>query len=109
MQGNHRISVLYQKEITPKGSSFTIRKFKEDPYTVIDLVKFGTINLEIAAYLWMLVEAKMSFIVIGPTGSGKTTILNAITGLVHPDYKIFSVEDVAEININHENWFTLIS
>ena len=109
LQGNHRISVLYQKEITPKGSSFTIRKFKEDPYTVIDLVKFGTINLEIAAYLWMLVEAKMSFIVIGPTGSGKTTILNAITGLVHPDYKIFSVEDVAEININHENWFTLIS
>src|SRR5713226_1435351 len=109
LQGNHRISVLYQKEVTPKGSSFTIRKFKEDPYTVIDLVKFGTINVEIAAYLWMLVEAKMSFIIIGPTGSGKTTLLNAITGLVHPDYKIFSVEDVSEININHENWFTLIS
>src|SRR6266571_2213465 len=53
LQGNHRISVLYQKEVTPKGSSFTIRKFKEDPYTVIDLVKFGTITVEIAAYLWM--------------------------------------------------------
>jgi len=109
LQGNHRISVLYQKEVTPKGTSFTIRKFKEDPYTVIDLIKFGTINMSIAAYLWMLVEAKMSFIIIGSTGSGKTTILNAITGLVHPDYKIFSVEDVAEININHENWFTLVS
>jgi flagellar protein FlaI len=109
LHGNHRISVLYQKEVTPKGTSFTIRKFKEDPYTVIDLIKFGTINLSIAAYLWMLVEAKMSFIIIGSTGSGKTTILNAITGLVHPDYKIFSVEDVAEININHENWFTLVS
>jgi len=109
LQGNHRISVLYQKEVTPKGTSFTIRKFKEDPYTVIDLIKFGTINLSIAAYLWMLVEAKMSFIIIGSTGSGKTTILNAITGLVNPDYKIFSVEDVAEININHENWFTLVS
>ena len=109
LQGNHRISVLYQKEVTPKGTSFTIRKFKEDPYTVIDLIKFGTISLSIAAYLWMLVEAKMSFIIIGATGSGKTTILNAITGLVHPDYKIFSVEDVAEININHENWFTLVS
>src|SRR5574338_592220 len=57
----------------------------------------------------MLVESKISFIIIGSTGSGKTTILNAITGLVHPDYKIFSVEDVAEININHENWFTLVS
>ena len=109
LQGNHRISVLYQKEVTPKGTSFTIRKFKEDPYTVIDLIKFGTINYPIAAYLWMLVEAKMSFIIIGPTASGKTTLLNAITGLVHPDFKIFSVEDVAEININHENWFTLIS
>jgi flagellar protein FlaI len=109
LQGNHRISVLYQKEVTPKGSSFTIRKFKEDPYTVIDLIKFGTISLSIAAYLWLLVETKMSFIIIGSTGSGKTTLLNAITGLVHPDYKIFSVEDVAEINIHHENWFTLIS
>src|SRR5574337_857190 len=109
LQGNHRISVLYQKEVTPKGTSFTIRKFKEDPYTVIDLIKFGTINMSIAAYLWMLVESKMSFIIIGSTASGKTTLLNAITGLVHPDYKLFSVEDVAEININHDNWFTLIS
>lgn len=109
LQGNHRISVLYQKEVTPKGTSFTIRKFKEDPYTVIDLIRFGTINIAIAAYLWLLIESKMSFIVIGSTGSGKTTLLNAITGLVHPDYKIFSVEDVAEININHENWFTLVA
>ena len=109
LQGNHRLSVLYQKEVTPKGTSFTIRKFREDPYTMIDLIGFGTIDLQIAAYLWMLVEAKMSFIIIGPTGSGKTTILNAITGLVNPNYKIFSVEDVAEININHENWFTLVS
>ncbi len=109
LQGNHRISVLYQKEVTPKGTSFTIRKFKEDPYTVIDLIRFGTINITIAAYLWLLIESKMSFIVIGSTGSGKTTLLNAITGLVHPDYKIFSVEDVAEININHENWFTLVA
>ena len=109
LQGNHRISVLYQKEVTPKGTSFTIRKFKEDPYTVIDLIRFGTINISIAAYLWLLIESKMSFIVIGSTGSGKTTLLNAITGLVHPDYKVFSVEDVAEININHENWFTLVA
>lgn len=109
LQGNHRISVLYQKEVTPKGTSFTIRKFKEDPLTVIDLINFGTIDLQIAAYLWMLVEEKMSFIIIGSTGSGKTTLLNAITGLVNPDHKIFSVEDVSEININHENWFTLVS
>ena len=109
LQGNHRISVLYQKEVTPKGTSFTIRKFKQDPYSVIDLITFDTISVEIAAYLWMLMEAKMSIMVIGSTGSGKTTILNAITGLINPDYKIFSVEDVAEINIKHENWFSLVS
>lgn len=109
LKGNHRISVLYQKEVTPRGTSFTIRKFKEDPYSVIDLVNFGTIDIEIAAYLWLLVESKMSIMLLGSTGSGKTTILNAITGLVNPEFKIFSVEDVAEINIVHENWFSLIS
>ena len=62
-----------------------------------------------AAYLWMLVENKLSIIIIGSTGSGKTTILNAIAGLVNPDYKIFSVEDVSEINIEHDNWFSLVS
>jgi flagellar protein FlaI len=51
----------------------------------------------------------MSIMVIGSTGSGKTTILNAITGLVNPDFKIFSVEDVSEINIKHQNWFSLVS
>ena len=109
LEGNHRISVLYQKEVTPKGTSFTIRKFKQDPYSVVDLISFGTISVDIAAYLWMLMEAKMSIMVIGSTGSGKTTILNAITGLINPDYKIFSVEDVAEINIKHENWFSLVA
>jgi len=109
LQGNHRISVLYQKEVTPKGTSFTIRKFKEDPYSVVDLISFGTVSVEITAYLWMLMEAKMSIMVIGSTGSGKTTILNAIAGLVDPDYKIFTVEDVSEINIKHKNWFSLVS
>ncbi len=80
LQGHHRISVLYQKEVTPKGTSFTIRKFKQDPYSVVDLISFETINVEIAAYLWMLMEAKMSIMIIGSTGSGKTTIQNAITG-----------------------------
>jgi len=109
LAGNHRISVLYQNEVTPKGTSFTIRKFKKDPYSVIDLVNFGTIDIAIAAYLWLLVESKMSMMLLGSTASGKTTALNAITGLVNPEFKIFSVEDVAEININHENWFSLIS
>jgi len=109
LTGNHRISVLYQKEITPKGTSFTIRKFKEDPFTIVDLITFGTIDLETAAFLWMMIEAKMSIMIIGATGSGKTTVLNAIAGLVSENDKLFSVEDVAEINLPHDNWFSLIS
>ena len=57
----------------------------------------------------MLMEEKMSIMVQGSTGSGMTTILNAINGLVDPDYKIFTVEDVSEINIKHKNWFSLVS
>lgn len=109
LAGNHRISVLYQKEITPKGTSFTIRKFKKDPFTIVDLIGFGTIDLDTAAYLWMMIEAKMSIMIIGATGSGKTTVLNAIAGLVSENDKLFSVEDVAEINLPHDNWFSLIS
>jgi flagellar protein FlaI len=109
LTGNHRISVLYQKEITPKGTSFTIRKFKQDPFSIVDLIGFGTIDLETAAYLWMMIEAKMSIMIIGATGSGKTTVLNAIAGLVSENDKLFSVEDVAEINLPHDNWFSLIS
>ena len=57
----------------------------------------------------MMVEAKMSIMIIGATGSGKTTILNAVAGLVSENDKLFSVEDVAEINLPHDNWFSLIS
>ncbi|MBI5133334.1 MAG: type II/IV secretion system ATPase subunit [Thaumarchaeota archaeon] len=109
LPGNHRMAILYQKELTPKGTSFTIRKFKEEPYTIIDLINLDTIDVNIAAYLWLLLEHKMSIIVLGPTASGKTTMLNAIISLINQTYKIFTIEDVAEINIPHENWFALVS
>jgi flagellar protein FlaI len=91
------------------GSSFTIRKFREDPITIVDLINSDTVDIDMAAYLWLLLDNKKSLMIIGSTGGGKTTILNAVTGLINPSYKIFSVEDVAEINIPHENWFSLVS
>ena len=109
LPGNHRMAILYQKELTPKGTSFTIRKFKEEPYTIIDLINLDTVDVNIVAYMWLLLEHKMSIMVLGPTASGKTTLLNAIISLVNPTYKIFTIEDVAEINISHENWFALVS
>jgi flagellar protein FlaI len=109
LPGNHRLAALYKKEVTTMGSSFTIRKFREDPITVVDLINSDTLDIDIAAYVWFLLDNKKSLMVIGSTGGGKTTILNAVTGLINPSYKIFSVEDTAEINIPHENWFSLVS
>ncbi len=109
LPGNHRLAALYKKEVTTMGSSFTIRKFREDPITIVDLINYDALDLHMAAYLWLLVDNRKSIMVIGSTGGGKTTILNAVTGLINPYYKIFSVEDTAEINIPHENWFSLVS
>ena len=109
LPGKHRLAVSYGREVTPAGTSFTIRKFREDPFTIIDLIKSETIDENIAAYLWLLVENKMSLMIMGATGAGKTTSLNAIACLIRPNYKIISVEEVAEINLPHENWVSTIS
>ena len=109
LPGKHRLAVLYRRELTPLGTSFTVRKFREDPYTIIDLINMGTLDRDLAAYFWLLLENKMSLMILGSTGAGKTTALNAVTCLIQPASKIFTVEEVAEINLPHENWFTLVA
>jgi flagellar protein FlaI len=109
LPGKHRLAVSFGKETTPAGTSFTIRKFREDPITIVDLIMNETIDESIAAYLWMLMENKMSVMVVGPTGAGKTTALNAIACLVKPDFKMISVEEVSEINLPQENWVSTIA
>jgi len=109
LPGKHRLAVSFGKETTPAGTTFTIRKFREDPITIVDLIINETIDENIAAYLWMLMENKMSVMVVGPTGAGKTTALNAIACLVKPDFKMISVEEVSEINLPQENWVSTIA
>jgi flagellar protein FlaI len=109
LPGKHRLAVSYGRETTPSGTSFTIRKFRKDPFTIIDLIENETINETIGAYLWLLMENKMSVMILGATGAGKTTALNAIACVIRPNYKIISVEEVAEINLPHENWTSTIA
>src|SRR6266545_2215740 len=90
--------------ITSRGSSFTIRRYKEKPFTPTELVKFGTASAEMVAYLWVAVENGKSMMVCGGTASGKTATLNSAGLFIRPGAKIVSIEDTREINLPHENW-----
>ena len=109
LPGKHRLAVAYRREITPFGTAFTIRKFREDPYSIIDLINLGTFSEEMAAYLWVCLENRASVMVIGGTASGKTTALNALGCLIKPGSKIMTIEETAELNLSHENWVSLIA
>jgi len=109
LYGKHRLAATFKKEISPKGSTFTIRKFREKPFTITELIKLGTIDEEIAAYFWILLENKASIIVMGGTGAGKSTTLNALASLIKPGMKICTVEEIAELNFPHENWVQFVT
>ncbi len=109
LPGKHRLAVCYRREITPFGTAFTIRKFREDPYSVIDLINIGTFSEEMAAYFWVCLENRASIMVLGGTAAGKTTALNTLACLIKPGSKIITIEETAELNLPHENWVSLIS
>ncbi len=99
-----RLQLTYGSEITRKGSTFTIRRFRVDPLTISDLIAFNTMPSEMAAYFWYAIENKASILVAGGVASGKTTLLNCLSMFIKPELKIVSVEDTAELNLPHENW-----
>ena len=109
LPGKHRLAATFRREVSTFGSSFCIRKFREDPFSIVDLVKMGTIDETLAAYFWILLENKMSMIIIGGTGAGKTSMLNALISLIKPNDKIVTVEEISELNTLHENWVQLTS
>jgi pilus assembly protein CpaF len=81
------------------GSSLTIRKFSKDPYTVADLVSFGTLTAEAAAFLEACVRARFNVLVAGGTGSGKTTTLNVLSSFIPDNERVVTIEDAAELQL----------
>src|SRR3989449_209566 len=104
-----RLQATLGMHVTKRGSSFTIRRFRENPFTPLDLVRFKTMSPEMMAYLWLSIENGQSMLICGGTASGKTTTLNAILLFIPPQMKIVSIEDTRELNLPHENWVPLLT
>ena len=97
--------------VSPDGPTLTIRKFREDPITIVVLINFGTIDLTLAATLWCWVDGlgarPANFIISGGTGSGKTTTLNCLGMFIPWDKRLLTVEDTAELQLFHDHWLRM--
>ena len=99
-----RLNASLGKEVTFRGSTFTIRKSREHAFTPADLIRNRTYTPEILAYLWLAVENSKSILFAGATASGKTSALNAISLFIPSMAKIISIEDTHELVLHHLNW-----
>ncbi len=104
MPDGSRIQMTLSAEVTTKGSTFTIRKFSEDPFSPPDLIEFHTMSSEMIAYMWLAVENGINALIAGGTASGKTSTLNALCLFIPRESKIVSIEETREINLPHPNW-----
>lgn len=104
-----RINIIYTQDVSRNGSSFTIRKFTARPPTALQLVRWGTLSVELVAYLWLCLESRMNIIISGETASGKTTSLNSLLPFIDRRAKIFSAEDTPEVMPPQETWQRTVS
>jgi len=97
--------------VSLEGPTISIRKFRKDPLTMIDILNFGTLSMDAAAFLWLIVDGfgikPANIIFAGGTGCGKTTMLNAATTFVPERERIISIEDTAELQLPHKHWIRL--
>ncbi len=97
------------REVTPRGSAFTVRKYAEEPFTPATLVDYDTFSLDQMAYLWLAIESNKSLIFAGGTASGKTTSMNAVSMFVPPNAKVVTIEDTRELTLYHDNWLSSVT
>jgi flagellar protein FlaI len=96
-------------EVSKRGPTFTVRKFMSEPLTVVDLLSSNVLNAKMAAYLWLAIENLRSIMIVGPTASGKTTTLGAISMFIKPEMKIVSIEEIREVKLPHQNWIPMVT
>jgi len=104
LEDGSRAQLTLGQEVSDRGTNFTIRQFREVPFTPVDLVAWETYSLSQMVYLWLAIESGKSMIVAGGTASGKTTTLNALSLFIPSDTKLVSIEDTRELLIPQRNW-----
>ncbi len=104
-----RVQATLAIDVTTHGPTFSIRKFRHEPLSPIELINLNTASPELMAYLWMMMEYRVSLLICGGVSSGKTTLLNGVTMFIPPENKIISIEDTRELNLPHENWIPSVS
>ena len=107
MADGSRISATFGSQVSQPGCTIAIRRFPQNPYTIADMIRNGTMTSVMAAYLWTLLDAKAVGLVIGVTGSGKTTLLSSLVSMMNPRWRILTIEDTLELRIPHTDWVRL--
>lgn len=103
MKEKHRLTIAWGNSVHKIGPTFYIRKFPEVPFTIIDLLKKEMISELMAAWIWVMNDAKAFSIIYGEVGTGKTTIINSLMCLSDPKCHPFTIEDTLELRLPHEN------
>jgi flagellar protein FlaI len=104
-----RAQLTLGREVSDHGTNYTIRQFKDVPFTPIDLINWNTFSLDEMAYLWLCIENHKSLIFAGGTASGKTTSLNAVSLFIPSNSKIVSIEDTREVELPQRNWIASVT
>ncbi len=104
-----RAQLTLGKEVSDHGTNYTIRQFKDVPFTPVDLINWNTFSLDEMAFLWLCIENHKSLIFAGGTASGKTTSLNAISLFIPSNTKIVSIEDTREVELPQRNWVASVT
>ena len=104
-----RAQLTLGKEVSDHGTNYTIRQFKDVPFTPVDLINWHTFSLDEMAFLWLCIESNKSLIFAGGTASGKTTSLNAVSLFIPSNAKIVSIEDTREVELPQRNWVASVT